>query len=392
MRLFAITNLTLIIPLGILGCSWVGTSSGTPGAGTSATETEQEVASGGSSSSSSKAAKGGSTGKTSSAAKGGNKNSSSSSGSGGEDSSESGGSSQTSSKSSAKAGSGSGGTGSAASKGGAAGSTTKKSGTGGNTQNSWGQGGSSKGGSGQGGSSQGASTTVAATGGAQNVTVNRLTNGQDGWASRYWDCCKPSCGWKANAAGKSPVTSCDKNNQKLSDPDAQSACNGGPAYECWDLAPWSVGPNLSYGYAAFNGVPCGTCMQLDFTGGTHNGNAASTGALSSKTMIVQVINIGGIGGGQFDLLIPGGGVGDFNACSNQWGVSDLGAQYGGFMLSCNGDKGCTQNKCNTVFGSKPLLKAGCDWFLGWFNGADNPTLKYAQVTCPDAITAKSGMR
>ncbi|HMA97142.1 MAG TPA: hypothetical protein VKP30_30870, partial [Polyangiaceae bacterium] len=318
--------------------------------------------------------------------KGGNKNSSTSATSGGEESTESsGGSSQASTSSRAKAGSSSGGASSGSNKGGAAGASTKKSGTGGTSQ---GQGGATKG-----GSSQGGSTTVAATGGAQNVSVPRLSNGQDGWASRYWDCCKPSCGWTGNANGKPPVTSCDKDNNKISDPDAKSACNGGPAYECWDLAPWTVGPNLAYGYAAFNGVPCGTCMQLDFTGGTHNGNAASTGALSSKTMIVQVINIGGIGGGQFDLLIPGGGVGDFNACSTQWGSSDLGAQYGGFMLGCNGDKGCVQNKCNTVFANKPLLKAGCDWFLGWFNGADNPTLKYAQLaTCPDAITAKSGMK
>ena len=53
-----------------------------------------------------------------------------------------------------------------------------------------------------------------------------------------------------------------------------------------------------------------------------------TGSVAGKTMIVQILNIGGdVGGNQIDLLIPGGGVGAFNACSNQWGTSDLGAQY-----------------------------------------------------------------
>jgi hypothetical protein len=152
-----------------------------------------------------------------------------------------------------------------------------------------------------------------------------------------------------------------------------------------------VSDTLSYGFTAFNGASCGTCFQIEFTGGTHNGNAASTAALSGKTIIVQAINIGGIEQNQFDLLIPGGGVGDFDACSKQWGSSDLGAKYGGFLAGCNGDKTCVQNKCSTIFATKPTLKAGCDWFTGWFNAADNPALKYKQIPCPSAITAKSGM-
>jgi len=177
----------------------------------------------------------------------------------------------------------------------------------------------------------------------------------------------------------------------MSDFKAQSACNGGSAYVCWDLAPWSVSDNLSYGYVAFNGVSCGTCFLLQFTGGTHNGNANSTKSLAGKYMYVQVINVGGIAANQFDLMIPGGGVGDFDACTKQWGTSDLGARYGGFLSACNGDKACVQNKCNTVFANKPLLKAGCDWFVNWFGGADNPTLKYQKVNCPSELTAKSGM-
>ena len=39
---------------------------------------------------------------------------------------------------------------------------------------------------------------------------------------------------------------------------------------------------------------------------------ASNNSLNGKMMIVQVINNGGVGGDQFDLLIPGGGVGALN--------------------------------------------------------------------------------
>jgi hypothetical protein len=38
-------------------------------------------------------------------------------------------------------------------------------------------------------------------------------------------------------------------------------------------------------------------------------------------MIVQATNVGSdVGEGQFDLAIPGGGVGLFNACTAQWGM------------------------------------------------------------------------
>jgi hypothetical protein len=220
--------------------------------------------------------------------------------------------------------------------------------------------------------------------------VTPITNGTDGWASRYWDCCKPSCGWSENAGGK-PVASCSQDNTKMSDAKAQSACGGGSAYVCWDMAPWAVSDNLAYGFAAYNGVPCGTCFQIQFTGGTHNGKAESCKALSGKTMFVQVTNIGGIASNQFDIMIPGGGVGDFDACTKQWGSSDLGARYGGFLSACNGDKACVQNKCDTVFASKPTLKAACTWFVEWYGAADNPTLKYQKVPCPAELTAKSGM-
>jgi hypothetical protein len=187
------------------------------------------------------------------------------------------------------------------------------------------------------------------------------------------------------------MQSCGQDNSRLSSVDTQSACQGGSAFMCWDFAPWSVSDYLSYGFAGFIGANCGTCYELQFTGSSQGGDGKSTPPLSGKTMIVQVINTGGLPSNQFDLLSPGGGVGDFNACSNQWGSSDLGPAYGGFRALCNGDKTCVQTKCSTLFSGKPILKAGCDWYTGWFNAADNPALRYQQITCPSAITSKSGM-
>jgi hypothetical protein len=100
-----------------------------------------------------------------------------------------------------------------------------------------------------------------------------------------------------------------------------------------------------------------------------------------------------VGGDQFDLLVPGGGVGQFNACSNQWGISSsaLGAQYGGLLTDCNADPDCMKQKCQSVFGSMPALLAGCTWFTNWYGSADNPSVTYKQVPCPSQITSKSGI-
>jgi hypothetical protein len=215
--------------------------------------------------------------------------------------------------------------------------------------------------------------------------------GSAGFSTRYWDCCKPSCAWKANAAPSAPAHSCSLANQTLANTESQSACSGGSAYACWNFSPWRVSNSLSYGFASASNLPCGTCLRLDFTGKSHGGNPASTQPLAGKRMIVQVVNAGGVASNQVDIMIPGGGVGLFNACARQWGTSDLGAQFGGFLTSCNGNKTCVQNKCNTVFANKPDLLAGCQWFTGWFNGADNPEFTYSEVACPAAIKNRSGM-
>lgn len=99
-------------------------------------------------------------------------------------------------------------------------------------------------------------------------------------------------------------------------------------------------------------------------------------------MIVQATNTGGdLGSNQFDLAIPGGGVGIFNACTDEWNApsSGWGAQYGGIST----------NTCSTF---PKALQPGCGFRFDWFENADNPEMEFERVECPAAITAKSGCK
>jgi hypothetical protein len=78
--------------------------------------------------------------------------------------------------------------------------------------------------------------------------------------------------------------------------------------------------------------------------------------------------------------MPGGGFGIFNGCTAEWGTPSTGwgAQYGGIS---------SRSQCDAV---PDKLKAGCYWRFDWFQNADNPTVSWTQVTCPAALTAKTG--
>ncbi|MCL2183812.1 MAG: InlB B-repeat-containing protein [Chitinispirillia bacterium] len=208
--------------------------------------------------------------------------------------------------------------------------------------------------------------------------------------TRYWDACKPSCAWTSNAPanGDNPhgaCTACNVSGSKESNANARNACeSGGTAYTCMAQAPWEVSSSLSYGYAAtHSNATCGWCYELSF----------NSGPVSGKKMIVMVSNIGGdVGGDQFDLMIPGGGVGQFNALSNQLtqnGVSNpsLGQQYGGFRATCGNNATCIRDMCDKAFSTAALsdLKAGCYWYIDWFGMADNPGASYTKVDCPQAL-------
>lgn len=211
--------------------------------------------------------------------------------------------------------------------------------------------------------------------------------------------------------GMQAVTSCSAADNPLGNMDARNSCEtGGEAHTCYGLVPYAVSDTLSYGYAATqSGDVCGRCYQLDFSGpsdSSPNDPGSAALAQAGKTMIVQAINIGGdVSGGQFDILVPGGGVGIFNACSAQWGVADnqLGAQYGGLLSACKQElgydaglqqyKSCLSAKCDSLFGERGLteLNNGCQWYANWFEAADNPALRYKEVTCPAELTSATGM-
>ena len=249
---------------------------------------------------------------------------------------------------------------------------------------------------GVGGTGGGGAGPGSGAGGSNVAQPPPIVGGSSGWMSRYWDCCKPACGWTGNLrAGGPAMASCNMSNMSNGGNfDVGSACDSGDAYMCWSAIPWMVSPTLSYGFAAasMGNYACGRCYQIQFTGTGHDGNNAGVVALNGKTMIVQVINNGGVGGDQFDLLVPGGGVGVLDACTKQLGGVDLGAQFGGLLRTCNDDATCFRNRCQTAFAGKPDLLAGCDWFAGWFSVADNPNISFKQIACPAAITQKSGLR
>jgi hypothetical protein len=216
-----------------------------------------------------------------------------------------------------------------------------------------------------------------------------------GFATRFWDCCKPSCAWSGKG-GNSPVKSCS-GGDTVTSATTQSACSGGSSYACYDFSPFQVDAYTSYGFAAFNNATCGDCYELDFLGTSNSQGASDPGSkqLCGKKMIVMVVNTGGLQNNQFDIMIPGGGVGAFNACSTEWGTSNLGAQYGGIMSTCQMQSNnyatysaCTKTACQSLFSnsSEAELLAGCNWFTGWFGNADNPNMLYTKVACPSQLT------
>ncbi|KAA8912010.1 RlpA-like double-psi beta-barrel-protein domain-containing protein-containing protein [Sphaerosporella brunnea] len=211
-----------------------------------------------------------------------------------------------------------------------------------------------------------------------------------GVTTRYWDCCKGSCSWPGKAAVSQPVNTCDINNNVLSNFNTASACTGGTAYMCANQSPWAVNDNLSYGFAAVKLAGqteadwCCSCYQLTFT----------SGPVAGKQMIVQATNTGAdLGNNHFDIAIPGGGVGIYNACTSQCREvlrevsliktdgappNGWGAQYGGIS---------SRSQCDSF---PAALKAGCYWRFDWFQGVDNPNVTFQKVPCPSQLTALTG--
>ena len=194
----------------------------------------------------------------------------------------------------------------------------------------------------------------------------------------------------------------------------ESSCDGGDGYTCFDQSPWrdSIDHNLSYGFVAVPAAAasCGHCFEFRFSGsgGFYRPDDVGSKRLLGKRMVVQASNIGrDVFNGQFDLLIPGGGVGLFDACSDQWGGGfDLGADYGGFLSRCQEQisqedpvavyeetRACVRRMCDAAFLGKPSLAellGPCYWFVDWYENADNPMFTYREVVCPQVVHERAG--
>lgn len=118
-------------------------------------------------------------------------------------------------------------------------------------------------------------------------------------------------------------------------------------------------------------------------------------------MIVQVTNTGSdLGKNHFDIAMPGGGVGLFNGCSAQWNASvdGWGDRYGGVhtlevsvhmqILKTNSNSNnWNYQECDNL---PEKLRPGCQWRFEWFEGADNPTVDFVEIECPQELLDISG--
>lgn len=275
---------------------------------------------------------------------------------------------------------------------------------------------------------------------------NILGNGTSGWNTRYWDACKAHCSQTSTdgAEGKPKINTqeeyaashytarvCNINDIEIPTftyskglerywvgiQNTPNACQeaspaSGGGFTCTDMAPVAVNDTLAYAFVAGSDATtsCGKCFHLQYDGSFKDadGNNApkeTHKALKGKHIIVMASNIGhDVKPGQFDLMVPGGGPGIFNALQLQITKPGIewGATYGGFLTYCqNGDQvgydgaladyqKCVKKMCDAAFGDSnyPNLLRGCHWFADWFMAADNPTYQWEEVECPQYLVDK----
>lgn len=273
-----------------------------------------------------------------------------------------------------------------------------------------------------------------------------------GWNTRYWDACKPHCSWLRESSNDVTRADTSSNEAYVADHMTARNCNihdvevptftlgnvskAWFAYEgtrsacgeeketgvftCTDMAPIAVNDTLSYAYVAGTADgKCGKCYHLQYDGHFKdemdvNPPKATHRALKGKHMVVMASNIGhdvaggnaDLPAGQFDLMVPGGGVGQYDALSVQVNGKDVnwGAGFGGFLKECQKDPNanpgscgtegsldcyqtCIRDMCDAAFGNAglPNLLRGCHWFADWYMAADNPTYFIEEVECPQYL-------
>jgi len=224
------------------------------------------------------------------------------------------------------------------------------------------------------------STTQSSSSSSSEVRYSSLgADAITGTTSRYWDACKPSC---------VAASSCNISGVKHENNNVNNTCsnyNPQNAFACMNQAPWSVNDSVAYGFAAFGtGNYCGKCYQLQFFG---------ISPITGKTMIVMVINQGI--SNNFDLMIPGGGVLTGNGFALQSQMNYNGSSISNiqnFRVLCSSTEDlerCVKNMCSQAFtfSNKELtyLKDGCDWYVDWFKVANNPSVLYREIDCPQEL-------
>ena len=215
---------------------------------------------------------------------------------------------------------------------------------------------------------------------------------KSGYATRYWDSCKPHCAWEGK--GGPVARTCQADGVTKAGSGESSVCDGGNAGTCFDQTPQIVNDTIAYAFAATpgGGNDCGKCYMLTFKGTGASATSTPTNdhhrKIKGKHLIVMSSNIGyDVSHNQFDLMIPGGGPGAFNGCGKM-GISCAGAQYGGFLTTCNYKKDCLIDMCNKEYGNNTSLKNGCLFLANWMDAANNPEVDFVEVECPQALKDK----
>ncbi|KAF2873046.1 endoglucanase 1 precursor [Massariosphaeria phaeospora] len=211
---------------------------------------------------------------------------------------------------------------------------------------------------------------------ALSVRCQGLAFSGEAITTRFWDCCKPSCGWKQKAPFSRPVLSCGIDEKPL-DIAAGTGCNGGNAYLCSDQQPWVVNETFSYGFAGIflpghnEDFWCCSCYQLDFT----------SDPLRGKSMIVQASNTAyDINtANRFSLAVPGGNTTSYDACAKQYGVDQT--VFGENHRGVGSKEDCD--------GLPQQLQPGCRWRYDWFQDASYPSANFKRVVCPAELTDRT---
>ena len=183
-------------------------------------------------------------------------------------------------------------------------------------------------------------------------------------------------------------------------------CDGGSVAVCTSQIPFTIEgcSNIGFAFAAVpasNGGQCGKCFLLTFTGQGKYETKANHQALAGKKLVVMVTNIGAdVNQGQFDVMIPGGGVGMYNGTAG-YGWGNQGNQYGGHLSDCEDEVGggdnqqvyekrkeCLIDKCNSVFSNDAEAKQGCLFLADFMEAAGNPLHTYVEVECPSVLSSR----